>query len=47
MKEQIIASLGIALALVCSIIGWWMENGPERKNKRDHQDDENNLDETE
>ena len=42
MQEKIIGAIGILLALVCSVAGWWMENGPDRPKKDDRQDSDAN-----
>ena len=31
MQEKIIAAAGILVAVICSVVGWWMENCPSRR----------------
>jgi len=31
MQEKIIIAIGVLIAAFFSFLGWWMENGPDRK----------------
>lgn len=31
MQEKIIIAIGVLIAAFFSVLGWWMENGPDRK----------------
>lgn len=31
MQNTIISVIGVLIAVVCAVAGWWMENGPVRK----------------
>ncbi len=31
MQEKIIIAIGVLVAAFFSVLGWWMENGPDRK----------------
>lgn len=45
MQEKIIAASGILVAVICSVVGWWMENGPSRRGQENTVDSTDEPDE--
>lgn len=33
MQEKIIIVIGVLICVFFSVFGWWMENGPDRKDR--------------
>ena len=44
MQEYIFGAIGIIIAIVCCIVGWWMENGPSATGKADKKDETDEAD---